>query len=157
VNTPSDTPQQVGKLPNWLPLANRLVQGLHRLGVKTGTIHTLTVPGRRSGKLYATPISVLTVDGVEYTIGGIENADWVQNVRATGRGRLTYGRRHREVQITELPADQREPILRAFPIEVPHGTQFFERVYGVEPDPDQFATLSDRCPVFRIEDSSETV
>lgn len=51
----------------------------------------------------------------------------------------------------ELEETKRAAILRAFPIEVPHGTQFFERVHGVRPEPDEFARLADRCHVFRVE------
>jgi deazaflavin-dependent oxidoreductase (nitroreductase family) len=151
----SPTPRIEGELPRWLPLANRFVKWLQRRGVKTGTIHLLTVPGRRSGELHTTPISLLTVDGVDYTIGGLEDADWVRNVRAAGWGDLARGRDRRTVRLSELPAGEREPILRAFPVEVPHGTQFFEKVYGIKPNPDGFASLSDRCPVFRVDEADE--
>lgn len=146
------TKHEPGKLPGWLPVANRFVKWLQHLGVKTGTIHILTVPGRKTGEMRTTPVSLLTVDGVTYTIGGIENSDWVKNVRAAGWGYIASGKDRRKVNLVELPTEQREPILRAFPVEVPHGTQFFERVYGVKSNPDDFATLVDSCPVFRIED-----
>src|SRR5919106_607918 len=147
-----------GRLPGWLPFANRIVKWLQRRGVKTGTIHILTVPGRTSGQMRSTPISLLTVEGIEYTVGGLEDADWVNNVRAAGWGYLAFGKERRKVTFTELPSDQREPVLRAFPVEIPHGTQFFERVHGIQADPDGFATLADRCPVFRIDiiDESRT-
>lgn len=142
---------QRGLLPGWLPLANRFVKWLQRRGVKTGTIHVLTVPGRTSGAPRSTPVSILTVDGHRYIIAGLDDADWVRNARAAGRGNLAYGRMTESVRLVELEASQRAPILRAFPIEVPHGTQFFEKVHGVRPEPDEFATLADRCPVFRVE------
>lgn len=145
-----------GRLPGWLPVANRIVQWLQRRGLRTGTIHVLTVPGRTSGQMRTTPISLLTVDGVEYTVGGLDDSDWVRNVRASGWGYLSFGKDRRRVRFTEVPTDQREPVLRAFPVEIPHGTQFFERVHGIEPDPDGFATLADRCPVFRIDTIAET-
>lgn len=124
---------------------------LQRRGVKTGTIHVLTVPGRASGQPRSTPISILSVDSHRYIIGGLDEADWVQNARAAGRGILAYGRKREDVRLVELEESHRAPILRAFPIEIPHGTQFFERVHGVGPEPDEFARLADRCPVFRVE------
>lgn len=39
-------------IPPWLPLAKRFVKCLQRRGVRTGTIHILTVPGRKSGKMH---------------------------------------------------------------------------------------------------------
>lgn len=144
-----------GKLPSWLPTANRFVAWLQRRGVKTGTIHILTVPGRVSGEPRTTPVSLLTVGGVRHIVGGIENADWVQNARAIGWGHLAHGRNQEKVSLIELGAEDRGPILRAFPTEVPYGTQFFERVHGIKPTPDEFASLADRCPVFRVEPFTE--
>lgn len=147
--------ERVDRLPGWLPFANRVVKWLQRRGVKTGTIHILTVPGRTSGQMRTNPISLLTVEGLEYTVGGLEDSDWVLNVRAAGWGELAFGKERRKVRFTELAPEQREPVLRAFPVEIPHGTQFFERVHGIQPDPDGFATLADRCPVFRIDTIDE--
>lgn len=147
----SISPQGKDLLPGWLPLANRFVMWLQRRGVKTGTIHVLTVPGRVSGQPRPTPVSTLSVGGHRYIIAGLDDADWVQNLRTAGRGVLAHGRRREDVRLIELEESARGPILRAFPIEIPHGTQFFERVHGIEPQPDQFARLADRCPVFRVE------
>lgn len=109
-----------------------------------------------NGEFGARPLCCLTHDGVEYTLGGLEDADWVRNVRAAGWGYLAFGKERRKVRFTELRPDQREPVLRAFPVEIPHGTQFFERVHHIKPDPDGFASLADRCPVFRIQTMDET-
>lgn len=124
---------------------------LQRRGVKTGTIHVLTLPGRVSGQPRSTPVSILIVDGQRYVIGGLDAADWVQNARSADRGILAYGAEREEVRLTELEESEGAPVLAAFPIEVPHGTQFFEKVHGVAPEPDEFAKLADRCPVFRVE------
>jgi hypothetical protein len=137
-------------LPRWLPWANRLVALLQRLGAKTGTIHLLAVPGRISGRMRKTPVSLLTVNGQRYIVGGHENADWVRNARAAGWGVLYYGRIEEPISLVEIPVEGRGPILRQFPRLVPHGVQFFERLYGVGADPEAFAGLADRCPVFRV-------
>jgi hypothetical protein len=41
--------------------------------------------------------------------------------------------------------------MREFPRLVPQGVPFFTRLYGVIADPEQFASLGETCPVFRIE------
>ena len=53
--------------------------------------------------------------------------------------------------LVELPVEERGPILREFPREVPHGVRFFHHLYGVSGDPEEFAALAPRCPVFRVE------
>src|SRR5262249_17978504 len=45
------------KLPRWLPLANRVIVLIQSLGIAFFTFHLLTVPGRKSGGLFTTPVS----------------------------------------------------------------------------------------------------
>lgn len=143
------------KLPRFVKIANPLVLALQRMGVSIGTMRVLAVPGRKSGQLRATPVSPLTVEGHDYVIAGVgEDTDWVKNARASGWGVLSKGRRRQRVAMIELPIEERVPILRAFPREVPHGVQFFTAVQGVTADPDQFAALAPLCPVFRLEPRS---
>src|SRR5919199_3494244 len=142
------------KLPRWLKPANRVIVALQRLGLAIGTMRLLSVPGRKSGKLRTTPVSPLTVDGRRYIVAGLEGADWVRNARAAGWGILARGRRAERVALVELPVEERAAILREFPRLVPHGVQFFQRLYNVPQDPEAlpeaFATLAPRCPVFRV-------
>jgi deazaflavin-dependent oxidoreductase (nitroreductase family) len=139
------------KLPGWLKLFNPVIIVLQRLGVAVGTMHLLSVPGRKSGKLRTTPVSPLTVGGNRYIVAGLEEADWVKNVRASEWAILARGRKQERVTLVELSPDQRAPILRAFPREVPHGVRFFQHLYGVVGDPEEFAALAPLCPVFRVE------
>ncbi len=142
-----------GKLPGWLKLFNPVIIVLQRLGVAVGTMRLLSVPGRKSGKLRTTPVSPLTVDGKRYIVAGLEEADWVKNVRASGWVILARGRKKERVILLELSPEERAPILRAFPREVPHGIQFFQHLYGVAGDPEEFAALAPLCPVFRVEEA----
>jgi hypothetical protein len=143
------------ELPRWLKPANRLVMALQRLGLPLGTIHVLSVPGRRSGKMRTTPVSLMTVDGTRYIIGGMAEADWVKNAQAARWGVLAYGRKKERVALVELPLEERPVILREFPRLVPHGVPYFQRVYGLPKDPamlpDAFARLAPNSAVFRVE------
>lgn len=139
------------KLPRWLEVANPLIVALQRLGLAIGTMRLLSVPGRKSGKLRTTPVSPLTVDGWRYIVAGHEGSDWVKNVRAAGWGILARGRKEERVTLVELPVEERGPVLRQFPREVPHGVQFFRHLYDVSDEPEEFAALAPRCPVFRVE------
>ncbi|WIX86042.1 nitroreductase family deazaflavin-dependent oxidoreductase [Amycolatopsis sp. DG1A-15b] len=139
-------------LPRWLRPANRLVRLLTRLGLRLGTVHVLTVPGRRSGAPRPTPVSPLTVDGERYVVAGLPDGDWARNVRAAGRGELAHGRRRQAVTLTEVAdAEVRERVMRAFPREVPHGVPMFVRLGLVTgSDPDEFAAAAQRVAAFRI-------
>ena len=140
-------------LPVWLPFANRVVRGLTRLGLPLGTIHVLTVAGRRSGEPRPTPVSPLTVEGHRYVIAALPQGDWARNIRAAGHGELTQGRRRTAVTFEEMddPAVTRK-VLRAFPAEVPNGVPFMVRLGLVDrADPDQFEAIADRVAVFRLD------
>ncbi|WP_328467886.1 nitroreductase/quinone reductase family protein [Actinoplanes sp. NBC_00393] len=144
--------QAIRRLPGWLPFANRVVRALNRLGLRLGTIHVLTVPGRRSGVARSTPVSPLTVDGRRYLVAGLPEGDWARNVRAAGRGELTSGRRQASVSLVEVSnPDERRSVMRAFPVEVPGGVPFFVRLGLVtKDDPDEFAAAADHVAVFEI-------
>jgi hypothetical protein len=142
-------------LPRWLKPANRLVVALQRLGMRTGTIHALTVRGRWSGKPRSTPVSALTVGGTRYIVGETTDMDWAQNARAAAWGVLAYGRRRERATLVELPVEERAAILREFPRLVPGVVSFFRWLYGLPDDPaalfDAFAGLATRATVFRVE------
>jgi deazaflavin-dependent oxidoreductase (nitroreductase family) len=141
-------------LPRWLKPANRVVIFMQRLGFSLGTMHVLSVPGRKSGQMRTTPVSQLIVNGQRYIVGGMVDADWVKNVRAAGWCILAHGRKRERVALAELPEAERVPILRAFPKLVPGGVAFFQRLYNLPADhaalPDAFAALATRSTVFQI-------
>jgi hypothetical protein len=147
-----------GRLPWWLKTANRVVVALQHLGLAIGTMRVLEVPGRKSGRLHATPVSLLTVDGQDYLVGGLADADWVKNARAAGWGILGHGRHRERVALSELPVAERGDILREFPHKVPAGVQFFQQLYDLPKDPallpNAFASLAPVCSVFRITPAS---
>jgi hypothetical protein len=67
----------------------------------------------------------------------------VKNARVAGWGVLTCGRNEERVALVEalveLPPEERAPVLRAFPREVPHGVEFFVRL-GIADSPDPEAS-----------------
>ncbi|MGZ0150112.1 deazaflavin-dependent nitroreductase [Kribbella sp. WER1] len=139
-------------LPGWLQPVNRLVKVLHKLGMRPGTIHLLSVPGRSTGRLRTTPVSPLTVDGRRYVLSPAPEADWVRNASAAGWGVLIQGRSRQKVRLEPLEdVRDREKVLRAFPVEVPHGVPFFLRIGAVTgPTPDEFAAAAPRSVVFEV-------
>ena len=125
---------------------------LNRLGLANGTIHILSIPGHKMGKMRSTAVSVLRVNGKRYVLTGLETG-WVKNARAAGWGLLSYGRKKERVALIELPVEEHPAILLEFPIQVPGGVQFFERLLDLPNDPEAFALAAPRCPVFRLDHS----
>lgn len=137
-------------LPKWLKFANRLIVAFNRLGMSFGTWYILSIPGRKTGKMRSTPISVLHVNGQRYVVTGFDT-QWVKNARKVGRGVLARGRKKEPVVLVELPVEERAPILREFPRQVPHGVPFFEKLLNIPGNPEALASAAPRCPVFRFD------
>jgi len=139
--------------PRWLKPLNAVLLVARRLGLGwTRELPVLVLPGRRTGKLRRTPVSVLDLDGHRYLLAGWPGADWAANARAAGVGILQIGRRDERVRLVELSPAEADPVLRAWPVRIPQGAKIM-RDGGVVPDmePDSFAALAGRCAAFRLE------
>jgi hypothetical protein len=139
--------------PRWLKPMNAVLLVARRLGLGwTRELPVLVLPGRKTGKLRHTPVSVLDLDGHRYLLAGWPGADWAANARAAGVGILTVGKRNERVRLVELSPTDAEPVLRAWPARIPQGAKIM-RDGGVVPDlePDTFAALAGRCAVFRLD------
>ena len=137
------------RLPWWLKLVNPVVTRLNRWGLALGTQHILTIPGRRSGKLYSTPVSLLTVDGQRYVVS-LPWTGWVKNARVSGWGLLERGRRRERVRLLEVPLSERTQVVREFPVQVPHGVAYFR----LPADPTAFDQAAPQLAAFRIESAA---
>jgi deazaflavin-dependent oxidoreductase (nitroreductase family) len=76
---------------------------------------TLEVHGRSSGKTIVFPIVMADYAGDWFVVSMLgEHANWVRNVRAAqGRAVIRHGDAH-EVDLVEVPAGQRAPILQRY-------------------------------------------
>ena len=63
--------------PRWLKPVNAVVLVARRIGLGwTRELPVLVLPGRKTGKLRHTPVSVLDLDGHRYLLAGFPGADW---------------------------------------------------------------------------------
>lgn len=105
----------------------------------------LETRGRTSGQPRRVPLVMVRRRGIRYLVSMLgHDVGWVRNVHAAG-GRAAIIRRHREeVVLTEVPVNERAPILRRYLLVAlgarPHMTvrwnsprRAFERVAGEYP------------------------
>jgi len=105
-----------GQRPNWIArILNRASAAVASSGVAPNYLVTLEVIGRKSRRTVSLPMVIAVVDGQRYLVSMLgDNVQWVHNVRASGgRACLRSGARE-EIQLEEVPADQRAAILRAY-------------------------------------------
>ena len=139
-----------GQRPNWIArILNRATAAVASSGVTSNYLVTLEVTGRKSGRTISLPVVLAVVDGQRYLVSMLgDNVHWVQNVRAAGGRAVIRSGGREEVQLEEVPADQRAPILRAY----------LQRAPGARPHVPvnkdaalaEFEKIAPQFPVFRL-------
>ncbi len=132
----------------WRRGLNALVRPLARLGLTGPRTHLLTVPGRRSGTLWSTPVSIVAEGGERWLVAPYGNRNWVRNARAAGWVELRRGRRTERLTVEELSAADAVPVLRSYYRRGRVTRPFFD-VTLESPDEDWLAEAP-RHPVFRL-------
>jgi deazaflavin-dependent oxidoreductase (nitroreductase family) len=129
-------------------LVNVLFRTLTRLGLGASYRQVLTVPGRKTGRLYSTPVDVLELDGQRWLVAGYGPASWVANARAAGEVILSRGRRSDRFEVEEVARPAAIPVLRGYMTKI-HVTRAY---FDASPDStdEEIAAELPRHPVFRL-------
>ena len=119
------------------------------LGLPPRKYHLLTAPGRRTGRLHTTPVSVLEAEGARWLVCPYGERAWVKNVRAAGEVRLSRGRRAQRLAVAEEPdAYRRASLLRAYVLGEPITRKHFRA--AAHAPLEEFVAEADAHPVFRL-------
>jgi deazaflavin-dependent oxidoreductase (nitroreductase family) len=108
----------------------------------------LTVVGRRSGKRYSTPVSLVFLDGERWLVAPYGEREWVKNARAAGWVELTRALETERVQVEEVGPEQAAPVLRAYLRSTPVTAPYFASKRNAPLE--KFAEEAHRHPVFRL-------
>jgi deazaflavin-dependent oxidoreductase (nitroreductase family) len=139
--------------PGWFTnhVFNPAVALLTRAGVSVWGSRELRVRGRTSGEWRTTPVNLLTYEGDRYLVAPRGVTQWVRNLRAAGEGELRVGRHMEPFRATELPDEQKPPILRAYLKRWKAEVGVFFGGVGADSSEDELRRISPDHPVFRIE------
>ena len=130
-------------------LANKLMGTLAAWGFAPSYLVQLTVRGRKSGKLYSTPVNLLVFEGSEYLVAPRGTTSWVRNARAVGEVTLTQRRNRQTVRLEEVAAPAKPQILKAYLEQYKSAVQrYFAVQAGAEVT--EFVPIVDDHPVFRV-------
>jgi deazaflavin-dependent oxidoreductase (nitroreductase family) len=129
-------------------VVNALMRLLIRLGLGGKHQYLLSVRGRKSGKLYSTPVTLVENEGGRWLVAPYGEVGWVRNARAAGEVTLRRGGRSETVKIEQAPPAEAAPILREYWQRVPVTRSFFDATAD-SPLADFEAEASNH-PVFRI-------
>jgi hypothetical protein len=136
-------PTRLGKF------ASRALAWMSGKGLTPPILVTLQVRGRRSGRLHNTVLVVTEHEGQRYLVSMLGDAsDWVRNIRAASGKAFVKRGLSLPVQLSEVPAGERAPILKAYCQVATSGREHFP-VRQDAPLSD-FDAVAERYPVFRI-------
>jgi len=131
-------------------LVNGAFAWLSGLGLTPCVLLTLQVRGRRSGLLRTNVLAVAEHDGQRYLVSMLgDRSEWVRNVRAAGGEAFVKRGRSRPVKLTEVPAEERGPILKAYCRVATSGRRHFPVPHDAPLS--EFSAIAADYPVFRID------
>lgn len=131
-------------------LFNRIFGLMVGLGLGLPHNFLLEVRGRKTGRLYATPVDVLVLEGRRYLVAPRGYTSWVRNALASGTVALKKGRRREEFRVRPLSADEKPAVLKAYLDRFKLVVQRYFPVRAGSPET-VFQPLVDRYPAFELE------
>jgi hypothetical protein len=137
-------PTRLGKI--W----NGVMAWVSGVGLTPPILLTLQVRGRGSGRLRTNVLVPVTLGDQRYLVSMLgDGSDWVRNVRAAGGEAFVKRGRLRPVMLTEIPPEERAPILKAYCEVATSGRNHFP----VPPSAPlaEFEAIAADYPVFRID------
>jgi deazaflavin-dependent oxidoreductase (nitroreductase family) len=139
--------------PGWFTkhVFNPTVALLARAGVSVWGSRELRVRGRKTGEWRTTPVNPLTYEGNRYLVAPRGVTQWVRNMREVREGELRVGRRTEAFSATELPDEEKPPILRAYLKRWKAEVGVFFGGVGADSAEEDLRRISSDHPIFRIE------
>jgi deazaflavin-dependent oxidoreductase (nitroreductase family) len=108
-------PQPGFRKPNPIELVfNRVFGALVGLGLGMRHNYLVQVRGRKSGKVYSTPIDLLELRGKRFLVAPRGRTQWVRNAEAAGEVTLKRGSFRKAFQIRPLSDADKPEILKAY-------------------------------------------
>ena len=113
METAPDTP--VFQKPTAIERAfNRCFGFLVGLGLGMKHNYLLQVRGRKSGKMYSTPIDLLEIGGRRFLVAPRGRTQWVRNAEAAGEVALKRGSFNQSFHLRAIPDADKPPYLKAY-------------------------------------------
>jgi deazaflavin-dependent oxidoreductase (nitroreductase family) len=133
---------------------NWAVAPLTRTRLAPPHTYLLAAPGRTSGRLYSTPVTLIE-NGERWLVAPYGEVGWVKNVRAAGEVTLSRRGRSERLRVEEATPEQAAPVLKRY-----------LRMAGVVVRPffdarprsplEAFEAEAERHPVFRLQEYGES-
>ena len=106
----------------------------------TGQVAVLEVPGRRTGTPRRVTLFPIEVDETRYLVSQYGISEWVRNLRAVDRARLSRKGQAEDITAVEIDGPERDQVIAAY----------LAKLGGLRRDFDALPAIDDH-PTFRVE------
>ena len=128
---------------------NRVFGFLIGLGLGFSHNYLLQVRGRKSGKLFSTPVDLLELGGKRFLVAPRGRTQWVRNAEASGEITLKKGRSLQRFRLRPIPDVDKPEILKAYLDNFKREVQTYFPVPAGSPA-QAFAALVQNYPAFEL-------
>jgi deazaflavin-dependent oxidoreductase (nitroreductase family) len=130
-------------------LFNRIFGWLVGHGLGFSYNYLLQVPGRKSGRIYSTPIDLLEIAGKRFLVAPRGRTQWVRNAESAGEVTLKRGSSRRQFRLRLIPDQDKPEILKAYLDRFHREVQRYFPVAAGSP-PEAFRELAASYPAFEL-------
>jgi deazaflavin-dependent oxidoreductase (nitroreductase family) len=130
-------------------LLNRVFGLLVALGIGPSYCYLLQVRGRKTGKMYSTPVNLMQVDGKLLLVAPRGRTQWVRNAEATGEITLKRGSFRKSFRLRAIEGAAKLPILKKYLDDYRSAVQRYFTIQAGSPS-DAFVAVADRYPAFEL-------
>jgi deazaflavin-dependent oxidoreductase (nitroreductase family) len=128
---------------------NRLFGIFVGWGIGPSYAYVLQVQGRKSGRVYSTPVNVLDFKGKRLLVAPRGETQWVRNARACRQVWLKKGRSRRRYMLRTLEDHEKPEILKEYLDRYKVAVQGYFSVPAGSP-PEAFTAIAWQYPVFEL-------
>lgn len=145
----------ISTLPDFRPpsaperLFNRAYGFLVGLGLGLSHSWLLQVRGRKSGRIYSTPVDLLQLGDKNFLVAPRGRTQWVRNAEAAGEVLLKRGRTRQRCHLRPLSDLDKPEVLKAYLDAFKREVQRYFPVPAGSPS-HAFAPFAERYPVFEL-------
>jgi deazaflavin-dependent oxidoreductase (nitroreductase family) len=128
---------------------NRAFGFLVGLGWAPGYMQLLQVRGRKTGRIYSSPVNLLQVSGKLYLVAPRGRTQWVRNAESSGEVVLKRGKTRNRYRLRAIPDGEKLEILKLYLDSYKSEVQRYFSVPAGSPAA-AFRDISSDYPVFEL-------
>jgi len=119
------------------------------LGMGPAYVYLLEVRGRKSGKLYSTPVSLMERNGKKYLVAPRGQTQWVRNAEAANEITLKKGSKRSVFHLRALAGGEKLEVLKAYLDAYKRDVQRFFTIPAGSPV-EAFAPVAESYPAYEL-------